>query len=215
MPILNPGARMTTRHSALVVTISLLACACKGKAPEVPAAEAPAVPAAPVAAAFDSTFELNGFRFRVQATNQGSVNQLTITPSGLEVDNAAITQEILGTVMGAEVADLNADQSPEIYVYVQSAGSGSYGSVVAYGANRRKSLSQIYVPPVSENAEAAKGYMGHDEFAVVEGTLVQRFPVYKETDTNASPTGGTRQVQWKLKQGEAGWVMLADRVVSY
>jgi hypothetical protein len=212
---------MATRQLAFVATVSVFALACKGKAPDAPAAGAPAAappaerPAAPVAAAFDSTFELNGIRFRVQATNQGSGNQLTITPSGLEGDNSAMTQEIQGTVTGAEVADLNADQSPEIYVYVQSAGSGSYGSVVAYGANKRKSLSQVYVPPISENAEAAKGYMGHDEFAVVEGTLVQRFPVYKETDTNANPTGGMRQVQWKLKQGEAGWVMVADRVVSY
>ena len=51
---------------------------------------------------------------------------------------------------GVSMVDINADGSPEIYVYVTSAGSGSYGSLVAYSANRRKSLSEIYLPPIAE-----------------------------------------------------------------
>lgn len=113
------------------------------------------------------------------------------------------------------MADLNVDGSPEIYVYITSTGSGSYGSLVAYSANRRKSLSQIYLPPVTQDTTASKGYMGHDEFAVVESVLVQRFPVYRDTDTNAKPTGGMRQLQYKLVPGEAGWVLKVDRVVEY
>ena len=31
--------------------------------------------------------------------------------------------------------------------------------------------------------------MGHDEFSLVENTLSQRFPIYKEGDTNAEPSG--------------------------
>jgi len=116
---------------------------------------------------------------------------------------------------GAEVADLNADGSPEIYVYVTSAGSGSYGSLVAYGANRRKSLSEIYLPPISQNPAASRGYMGHDEFAVVQNVLVQRFPIHRDTDTSARPTGGRRQLQYKLVPGEAGWILKLDRTVDY
>lgn len=62
---------------------------------------------------------------------------------------------------------------------------------------------------------ASKGYMGHDEFAVVESILVQRFPVYRDTGTNANLTGGTRQLQYKLAPGEAGWILKVDRVVEY
>ena len=113
------------------------------------------------------------------------------------------------------MADLNGDGSPELYVYVASAGSGSYGSLVAYSANRRKSLSEIDLPPITEHAMAAGGYQGHDQFAVVESTLVRRFPVYKPGDTNAAPSGGTRQLQYKLRQGEASWVLRLDRVVEY
>jgi hypothetical protein len=138
---------------------------------------------------------------------------LEITPSGLSIDNSPIRRSLDGTVTGAEVADLNADGSPELYVYVSSAGSGSFGSVVAFGANSRKSLSEIYLPPI--NPEAAQGYMGHDQFAVVESNLVRRFPVYKPGDSNARPTGGVRQLQYKLTKGEASWMLKLDRVTEY
>ena len=164
---------------------------------------------------FDRMLELSGIRFRVTSPNDSSINKLTIVPSGLEIDSSTITREIDGTVTGAEVADLNADGSPEIYVYVASAGSGSYGSLVAYAANRRKSMSEIHLPPIAENKTAAKGYMGHDEFAVVERTLVRRFPVYRDGDTNARPTGGMRQLQYRLMPGEAGWILKLDKVVEF
>ena len=103
-----------------------------------------------------------------------------------------MVREVEGQVVEAEVADLDADGSPEIYVYVQSAGSGSYGSLVAFAANKKKSLSDIYLPPIADDPKASKGYMGHDEFRVVENTLVRRFPVYRDGDANAKPTGGMR-----------------------
>ncbi len=177
-----------------------------------------AAPAAQEAAAFEftSTDSWNsGITYHVTSPNRGSINVVTITPSGLEGDNTPIEVEVDGTVTGAEVGDLNVDGAPEIYVYVTSAGSGSYGSLVAYSPNNRKSLTPIYLPPVSENPEASPGYMGHDEFAVVENSLVQRFPVYAEGDVNAEPTGGTRQLQYHLEAGEAGWVLKPYRVIAY
>jgi hypothetical protein len=166
-------------------------------------------------AVFDRTLELQGIRFHVTSADEGSINTLRIVPSGLEIDNSPIERTIDGTVTGAEVADLNVDGSPEIYVYVTSAGSGSYGSLVAYSANRRKSLSAVHLPSLKENKAAAKGYMGHDEFAVVESTLVRRFPVYRDGDSNANPTGGMRQLQYKLAPGETGWLLRLDKVVEY
>ena len=184
---------------------------------QTPEAAASASVAASNRAGFDRTLTLQGITFRVRSTNAGSMNRLRIEPQGLRGKgaNAVVEKEIDGTAVDAEVADLNVDGSPEVYVYVTSAGSGSYGSLVAYAANRRKSLSEIYLPPLAEDPVASKGYMGHDEFRVVESTLVRRFPVYREGDTNAQPTGGTRQVQYKLKAGEAGWILRPDRVVQY
>ena len=164
---------------------------------------------------FDRTLSLQGVTFHVTSDLAGSRNWVRIKPQGLKGKNAVIEADADGTVTDAEVADLNVDGSPELYVYVTSAGSGSHGSLVAYAANKGKSLSEIYLPPMEEDKAAAKGYMGHDEFAVVENTLVRRFPVYKDGDTNSQPTGGTRQIQYKLKAGEAGWILRPDKIVNY
>ena len=153
--------------------------------------------------------------FMVQASANSSINQLRIQPAGLTVDNSALNAELDGTAYRAELADLDANGWPELYVYVSSAGSGSYGSLVAYAVNNGKSVSPIYLPPMELSPEALEGYMGHDEFAVVENRLVRRFPIYHEGDTNAAPSGGTRQLQYRLEAGEAGWVLQVDRVVEY
>ena len=162
------------------------------------------------AAGFDQVLKMQGISFHVKCPNEGSLNTLEIMPSGLEIDNAVISREVDGAVYGAEVADLNGDGSPEIYVYITSAGSGSYGSLVAYSANNKKSLSEIYLPSLMDDRENSAGYMGHDEFAVIEDMLTRRFPVYKKGDANASPSGGKRQLQYTLKQGEASWVLEGD-----
>jgi hypothetical protein len=210
----------------LMIAISLTLSACMipiGSKPAVaksaPASNSHADPAksnvALQSAGFDRTLTEHGVTFHVTSPNDGSINTLRIQPSGLKADNTLIERQIEGTVTNAEVADLNVDGSPELYVYVTSAGSGSHGSLVAYAANKGKSLSEIYLPPMEEDKAAAKGYMGHDEFAVVENTLVRRFPVYKDGDTNSQPTGGTRQIQYKLKAGEAGWILRPDKIINY
>jgi hypothetical protein len=223
---------MTRPRNSHVLPIALLAgllaVSCGDGEQPAPAAEATAevtgetgaVPGAmqEAGARFDFTstdYWDSGITFHVTSANSGSINEVTITPSGLEIDNSPVTVEVDGTITGAEVGDLNVDGSPEIYIFVTSAGSGSYGSLVAFATNNRKSMTPIYLPPIAEHPEASKGYMGHDDFAVVESALVQRFPIYLEGDTNAEPTGGTRQVQYRLEAGEAGWVLKPDKVVEY
>jgi hypothetical protein len=165
--------------------------------------------------AFSTELGLQGFAFEVSATNEGSINQLTIIPQGLIGQSDPISVEIDGTVSGAEIDDLDGNGFPEIYIYVTSAGSGSYGSLVGYAVNDGQSLSEIYLPQVADDPEQSIGYMGHDAFAVVEGTFVQSFPIYLQTDSNAQPSGKTRQLQYKLAPGEAGWRLDLDKVIEY
>lgn len=212
---------MKKHYHALPLLLLLAACNNPGSDEENAVAETQAAdaqevtpanePAAEESAGFSKSLALQGVEFNVEATNQGSINQLTITPSGLQEDNSVISSEIDGSVIDAEVADLDANGSPELYVYVQSAGSGSYGSVVAYAVNNGKSLSAITLQSLEDDAANSKGYMGHDEFSVVENTLARRFPLYNEGDTNASPSGKTRQLEYKLVPGEAGWQLKLNK----
>ena len=172
-------------------------------------------PAGSLASGGSCTLRQGGLSFELGTSGSGSITRLRVTPAGLTVVNEALETELDGTAYGAELADLDADGWPEIYVYVSSAGSGSYGSLAAYAVNNGKSMTPIYLPPLEQTPEALPGYMGHDEFAVVENRLVRRFPVYRESDTNSAPGGGTRQLQYRLAKGEAGWVLQVDRVVEY
>ena len=150
---------------------------------------------------------------RFEITKSGDT--LTIQPSGFESDNTKVIKTIEGTVSNIEVDDINTDGSPELMIYITSSGSGSYGTAIGFSGNNNKSMSEITIPRIVDNPKTNKGYMGHDEFALVEGTLVQRFPIYKEGDTNSKPTGGTRQIQYKLKNGEASKVFAVDKIIEY
>lgn len=165
--------------------------------------------------AFDRKLSLLGISFHVTSPNAHSGNTVTITPAGLKADNKPITRPINGVVIGAEVADLNNDQPPEIYVYVREPGAQARGALVAYSANNKKSLSEIYLPPLSEQKETGASYNGHDEMAVVETTFARRFPIFGNGGDSSSPTGKTRQLQYKLVAGEAGWVLKLDKTVEY
>ena len=161
---------------------------------------------------FEQNLTLQGIDFHVKADRVDGKPAVRIEPKGLEIDNSAITHPLNGSIVRAEVADLNNDGSPEVYISTRLPGRGLPGELIAYSANRKKSLSEIYLPPISENPKAAEGYQGEDAFAVVENTLVQRFPIYDSADAGAGRTGKMRQIQYKLVAGEAGWILREEKV---
>ena len=168
---------------------------------------------ASAAGTFQRSLSLQGVTFNVKASGEGSLQQLTITAHAGKRAFQPISETVDGHVVGAEVADLNSNSTPEIYVYVQGAGSGSYGQLVAYSASSGKHLLPIHLQELS--GAPAKGYMGHDTFSVVEGCLVRRFPIYKPSDSNAKATGGLRQICYKLRNGEASWILRPTSVLQF
>jgi hypothetical protein len=165
------------------------------------------------AGGFSQKLKMNGLSFTISSPNKAEGNTVTIKPHGLKNGDAPITQSVDGLVTKADTDDLGGDGSPEIFVYTTSPGSGSYGKVYAWASNGKKSLTEIFITPPRE--KDLSGYMGHDEFAVIENSFERRFPIYKPGDSNASPTGGWRQFQYKLKPGEAGWILWIKRVDSF
>jgi hypothetical protein len=162
-------------------------------------------------AVFVATQELQGMTFKV--TSSGGT--VTITPSGLEIDNSPVTVAVKDVVNRAEAGDINADGSPEIYIYAAETTGEMRASLIAFGTNRKKSMTPIYLPPLEDDAKNAKGYRGHDEFAVVEGIIARRFPIFPEDASKTEPTGRMRQLQYKLVAGEAGWILKLDKDIEF
>jgi len=165
---------------------------------------------------FSRVLNLQGISFNVSSIKKNNKNMLSIFTFGLDESEYNETFNIEGEkVINAEVEDLNSDGSPELFVYTQYVGSGSYGNVYAFSVNNKKSMSQVYFQSTGENSKINPGYKGHDEFSLVENTLSQRFPIYNEGDTNANPTGGTRQVSYSLVDGEAMRKLEVNKVTEY
>lgn len=163
---------------------------------------------------FNKELTYPGSKISFKVSTMG--DSLMVQPSGLSISNETLRHDITGyTVVNAEIGDLNIDGYPEVLVYLTSDGSGSYGKLIGYSVNNGKSVSQVYLPDISGNNEVNKGYMGHDEMAIVENTFCQRFPIYEEGDSNANPTGKTRQIQYKMVDGETGRILQIDKVVEF
>ena len=103
--------------------------------------------------------------------------QLTITTSGAKPAIKPIRQPVNGQVVGAEVADLNSNGTPEIYVFVEGAGSGSYGELVA---NARSATSSRPVkragccgPPMLSSSELLRQWPSAGGY-VAAARLTQR-----------------------------------------
>ncbi len=165
--------------------------------------------------AFTRSLELHGIKFTVESPNSASGNTVTIKPSGLQIANDEIKKNIDGEVYGAETGDLDIDGSPEIYVYVRERSGAKRSSLVAYSANKKKSLSEIAIPEIDTKTKEFSGYNGEDEFAVVENSLARRFPIVEGTGASAKKTGKMRQLQYKLKQGEATWQLIVDKSTEF
>lgn len=161
----------------------------------------------PSVAAFDQSYQLHGIGFRVTSPNHASGNTLRIETTGLAIDNTPVERAIPGPVTGAEVGDLDIDRSPEIYVYVAPAGSQGRMALVAFSANRGKSLSDISLPAIEDTPGAAEGFVGPEQMAVVESAFARRFRIQAD--------GRTRQLQYRLTQGEAGWRLRHERTDEF
>lgn len=166
--------------------------------------------ASPATAAFSKTLELHGIKFVVESPNSATGNTVTVKPSGLDGPNEELKRNVSGPVTEAEIADLNVDRSPEVYIYVSKPGAAKGTELVAFSANNRKSMSEISVVP--DDPKDMQGFKGEDEYSVVEATIVRRFPLF---DSDSKKSGKIRQIQYKLKKGEASWQLAKDKVVEY
>lgn len=172
-----------------------------------------AAAAAPAPEPIEAGFELNGVMITVASPNAPTGNTLDITPIGLRSADTPVHREISGEVAGAEIADLDGDDWPEIYVYVREPGPEARVTLIAYAANKKLPLTEVRLPALESEPGAAVGYQGHDDFVIVKKFLVRRFPIYG-SEADPTPTGRTRQLQYRLRRADGGWELQLDRMAE-
>jgi len=157
--------------------------------------------------AFNKILKSDSFFVKLFSDNNKSLNKLIIEFSS---DSLLIKQDFVieGIISNAEMADLDNNGNKELYVYCNSVGSGSYGNVFSYRVKNNK-FEQISFPYTTMNDSITNGYMGHDLFHIKDSLLIRVFPIYKENDINAKPTGGSRIVKYKLEGNSKSLVMVS------
>lgn len=127
-----------------------------------------------------------------------SMSDITVTGQGFTDSIILIKDE--NPVSDVLEADLDKDGFNEYYIITTAAGSGSYGNIVGIASVKDNSLVRINVADFNDPGD----YMGHDSFRIDADKLIRSYPGYKERDTNASPTGETREISYMLKQTAPG-----------
>lgn len=153
---------------------------------------------------FVKTLSYGPVSFEVSSTQVGAGQTIFIQPAGLHSDNKMVSAPLVGAVTDAEVSDLNADGNPEVLVFTRAAGSVPYGDVVAFTAKDGKTLTQVFLPNLMEDAALEKGYRGYDQFSVEGHTLVRSYPLYEGTPSgDFKRSGRIREVRYSLDKGTA------------
>jgi hypothetical protein len=148
---------------------------------------------------FQKELAHDDYRFTVQTNGSGTNRKLTLQAAKNSRDLLATSVMIEGEVTDAITTNLNDDDYPELFIFVTGAGSGSYGSVVAYEF-MNQGRRPLTMPALS--GPAAAGYMGQDVFRVEDDQLLRSFPVYRPDDPNSTPSGGIRTVAYTMSSGK-------------
>lgn len=155
---------------------------------------------------FDSTMKLGRVGYKVYCNNKAlDKNNLTISPVGFENTARDVTFEVKGRVFKAEVDDLNRDGFPDLLIYVNILSDKNKPNIIGVSSDNNQGFRPIYFPDILDDPKIKVGYKGMDEYYLMEGTLVRRFPIFNMEDTaNVQPTGMYRQVMYKVINGERG-----------
>lgn len=155
----------------------------------------------------DTTLVWNAVSFQVV----GHDSSVTIQPDGMKGDNRPVSATTQGLVTGAELVDLDKDGRPELLIFSASPDSSRRLSVTGFSTTD-STLNRMDFDGVREDPRAMPGYAGHDEFAIVDGVLVQTFPVY---DDRGQPTGKKRHLRYALVNGEGARLLRIDSIADY
>ncbi|HVS97500.1 MAG TPA: hypothetical protein VHE54_13495 [Puia sp.] len=153
----------------------------------------------------DTTMKIAKTGYRLNCRNKDiAQNQLSIRPIGFESPaNENMNFPVRGRIAKAMVDDLNQDGVADLILFIYSDSAAIHGTVLAFISDGTKSIVPAGLPDVALDGKLNTGYKGHDHFSMLEGTLLQRFPIFKPADKD-TPTGGSRVIQYQLSKVEGG-----------
>lgn len=153
----------------------------------------------------DTTMKIGKVGYRVTCRNHSlTENPISIRPIGMESEVHPLDFPLKGRLYATQIDDLNMDSYPDLLMIIYTDSNAVHGTVYCILSEANKSLVPCYLPDISYDPKVNKGYKGRDRFSLLEGTLLQRFPIYNTGDADDKPTGGTRTLMYQVTKGEGG-----------
>lgn len=153
--------------------------------------------APPAQGPFEETLTEGPVTFIVESPN-ARPNYFTLNTEGMSVRNEETRVDVNGTVVRAQLADLNQDSYPEVFIFTRS--DDGTEDVYAFASYRNRSYGQIYRAEAEKYA-ALRGSGGGDTYELTETALLRRFTATQ----NGQRTGDTQTVEYALKKGETSY----------
>ena len=162
----------------------------------------------------DTVLKIGKVGYHVRCTNKNAdKNELTIKPLGFDNSAHELDFYIKGKISRLDIDDLNNDSYPDLIIYLYTGIDGVFGTVYAFMSSENKSIMAVALPDAMLDGKIKDGYRGHDQFSLLEGLLMQEFPIYKPDDEKDKPTGGKRFVQYQVvSTGDGGFKFKIIRI---
>lgn len=155
---------------------------------------------------YDSTMKVGKIGYRVSTNNKNEErNTTTISPIGFNSGARDVTIEVRGRIVKSEVDDLNRDGFPDLVMYIFNVTKNT-GTVIGVSSDKNESFQPIFFPDIADDPKLRVGYNGGDQFLLMEGMLIRRFPLFTMDSANniMKPIGMTRQIMYTVAPDEKG-----------
>ena len=152
----------------------------------------------------DTTLKIGKSGYKIICPNKSvDKNQVSLKPIGFESEARDMEFYVRGRIKSVQIDDFNNDGFPDLFIISDGSGNpNEYVNIFAITSVENKSYAPIYFPDIRDDSKLRDGYRGHDEFSLMEGTVLRSFPVFKADDNPDKPTGGKRVIQYRMVSEE-------------
>lgn len=151
----------------------------------------------------DTTVLFGKTGYRVECKNKSyTENMLEVRPVGFKSEAREVSFMMHGRTAKAEIDDLNGDGYPDLVLFVCTDSNANFGTIYAFISKANKSITGCVLPDPMMDGKINEGYKGHNQFSVMQGYLLEKFPVYKPADDKDKPSGGLRSILYQLVPDE-------------
>ncbi len=151
---------------------------------------------------FQKILRFNVYTFVVKAAPSDSGLTATVAAYRGSLLLTRVVQPVEGALVGADVADLDGNQLPELYLYTTGRADSTYGQVYGWQFLPERLATITLALP----SAPAPTFRGHNRFTLSKNSLCHLLPIYKD----GQPTNMAQRVCYQLHPLKQNYQLLPE-----